>query len=288
MDQVGGAWLKKNGVTADVVAGILKDAMDDYVLTKDRAMQALIKRRGGEAFECRVCSLLVSFGKVGAQPIHIDCVYPDFLGAMQLTPGPRTLLYPVHEEIGVQHGEMTCRDFARLVRMRLGNWIKEGEEAALAEACEDNRVVRESIQQFGYLLASPDDRSHANERLLASNPLLEDTRPGYMGMLGSICHCGPPCEEDRVVEFSAYAEKDAEGYTGNTQHNVVSFLGHTVIALAPKAQAASNIVLRLYTEVLKDNPSLGRYLGDVVVEKSEKRKTEALEMLRTLSQIYRG
>jgi hypothetical protein len=34
---------------------------------------------------------------------------------------------------------------------------------------------------------------------------------------------------------------------------------------------------------LKDNPSLGRYVSDVKVDESEKRKTEAFELLKTLT-----
>jgi hypothetical protein len=51
--------------------------------------------KDGAKYEGREYSLTVSHEEVDAQPINITCVYPEYLGRMMLTPGPKTVLYPV-------------------------------------------------------------------------------------------------------------------------------------------------------------------------------------------------
>jgi hypothetical protein len=119
------------------------------------------------------------------------------------------------------------------------------------------------IQQCGYLLASCEDRQRANARILASNPVLGDNRPGYIGMTGSICHCGPACAQSRVLMFSSYKKcREETGYSGNTKYNAASFLGQIILCMedAKTPAATLDAMLRLFENILEGDPSLGAFL----------------------------
>lgn len=202
--------------------------MDDHVLKKDLSMQKLIKKNGG--YEGRVYSLLVSYGEVEAQPIHIDCVYPEYMGAMLLTPGPKTVICPVHEELGIELGEMTCQDLAELICARMGRSSLK-HEAELTKALESIKDVRDFIKNFGYVLSSAKVRATAASQLLEAHPGLADKETGYVGMMGSVCHGGPKSKRDRHVAFASYKPTYLEGYNGDEQHNSATFLAVIISCL---------------------------------------------------------
>jgi hypothetical protein len=321
MQEFSAVWLDSKGVSANWIADQLIKMMNDYVLEKDQAMKDLVQTHGGVKYVGRVYSLIVSYGKVDAQTIHIDCLYPDYLGAMLLTPGPKTVLFPVHKELGIRAGEMTCKDFAKLVCERMPDQLKNLEEE-LAEEFAKCKETTQLIEACGYSLASNEVRERAKARLLASNPVLADTQPGYLGMLGSTCHCGPAAYKPRVVLFSTYTqeadkrytkegdevcteegdegytskgdegytqegEEVDEGYEGVTQYNVVSFLVDFIIYFAPEAsQAAMEMMMRLFTNVLAIDPSLGVCLDGVEEETNNLRKCEALRGLNAIKSLF--
>jgi hypothetical protein len=284
MDEFGSAWLASKGYTAAGVADDLIKKMEEYVLTKDRAMKNLIKKQGGATYEGQVFSVIVSYHMVDAQGVHIDCVYPNHLGTMLLSRGPKTIMYPVHTEIGVEPGQMTCRQFARLVCDRLGKECK-GLEDALTKACSQGGGASWWIRKFGYLLAPPVDRARSRRKLLHSNPFLGNQQPGYIGMMGSIPHCGPECFRSRAVMFSSFKKvgDEEEEYSGLTQEKPGTVLGHIVHELAPKASAqVLNVLVELFDDVIRRDASLGAFLAEESwqVSPSEKKKSEAFLRLQ--------
>lgn len=149
MIELSGAWLNSSGVDADWIADKLIATMDEYVLNQDQAMKELIKKQGGAKYEGKEYSLTVSHDKVDAQPIQIDCVYPDYLKKALLTPGSRTVLYPVHEELGIQAGAMTCDDFAKLMcgGVTASAMLQGHLQTILSNACFTNRPSRTFVTQ---------------------------------------------------------------------------------------------------------------------------------------------
>jgi hypothetical protein len=289
MGELGGAWLNLKRVDADWVADQLMATMDEYVLDQDHAMKALSKLQGEARYEGKEYLLIVSHDRVDAQHIHIDCVYPDYLGTMQLTPGPKTVLSPVHEELGIQMGAMTCHDFAKLVCSRMGGAGKDREEELSRELakCAD---VTKLIQDCGYLLASLDAPvcARATERLLASNPGLADTQPGYIGMTGSTCRCIPASDHSRVVFSATYTKRGTDGCSTSTQHHVCSMLADVILSVAPDAsQAAINALLILFSHAIASDPSLGSFLDGMHAPKEERKKWEALRRLRSIRSTFK-
>lgn len=290
MDEFGSAWLASKGYTAAGVADDLIKKMEEYVLTKDRAMKNLIKKQGGAMYEGQVFSVIVSYYMVDAQGVHIDSVYPNYLGFMSLSRGPKTIVYPLYTEIGVEPGQMTCRQFARLVCDILGKECKDLEDT-LTKACSQSGEASWWIQKFGYLLAPPVDRARARRKLLQSNRFWGNQEPGYIGMMGSIPHCGPKCVRSRAVMFSSFKKvgKGEEEYTGLTQEKPGTVLGHIVHELAPKAsKQVLNVLVELFDEIIRKNASLGAFLAEESwhVSPSEKKKSEAFLRLHEIWTKY--
>ena len=218
-------------------------------------MQGLIKKFG--QYEGMVYSLLVTYGEVDAQPVHIDCVYPEYMGAMLLTTGPKTDVFPVHEEMDIELGEMTCQDLATLICNRVGHRSKKNEDE-LARVLNDLTSMAETIKSFGYVLSSWESRNQANEKLLKSHPGMDDEETGYVGIMGSVCHSGPKSDGLRAVLYGSYAEQgNAEPYTGDAQFNSATFLAVILNDIVANIEVkltceCMEVLLKLMSEVAKE------------------------------------
>lgn len=251
----GQTWLETHGnVTGEWVAKQLRDHLDDFVLTKDLVMQALIKKHG--QFEGVAYSLLVSYGKVGAQPVHIDCVFPEYMATLTLTPGPKTDIFLVNEEMDIELGEMTCQDFARLICNRSGCRSCKEHEEELALALQDEHIP-EMIKHYGYVLSSWECRNRASDKLLKSHPGLADNETGYVGMLGSVCHSGPMFNGLRGVLYGSYNIPGRKGYNGRNQYNSATLLAVIISFLVENEDVkltlgCMEMLLKLLLEVSKE------------------------------------
>lgn len=92
-------WLKDHNKTMEWLRDRLLEEMDTYVLTKDPCLQKPMKSRGGIPYGRQACSLLISYGPVLAESLHIDLASPLYRGLLLLTPTPPIHVFPVQNDL---------------------------------------------------------------------------------------------------------------------------------------------------------------------------------------------
>jgi hypothetical protein len=219
-------WLKKIKRKPEWVREKLIAGMDGFVLEKDANMQMLKAKFG--AYEGRVHSLLVTFGRVEMQMIHIDMLFPNYQGVLLLTEGPGTHVFPAHQKRGLAEEDgVSVEQYADWLWSEL--WGYAGKEAFVSaiNRCPD---LAELVKEYGVLGVPLADLKDSEVKV---SPGEQRSLKGYFGFPGSWPHCGPACEGFRAVMFSSYCPKSEseKAYDPNIQYSPFTLLSEVLTGL---------------------------------------------------------
>jgi hypothetical protein len=205
----------------------LLEEMDAYALIKDPCLRKLRESKGGVPNERQVYSLLISYGGVPAQSLHIDIAYPLYQGVMLLlTPSPPTQVLPLQNDLDVskaphidtayplcqgvllltpspsthalphQHvldtskaDKLEVKDFVDLLCRRLTSPISDDAKAEMVRAIRSDVDAVELVEKYGLLFAPTVAtlRAHRN----ATEQLPGQGRAPICAFPGSVIHQGP-------------------------------------------------------------------------------------------------
>jgi hypothetical protein len=235
-------WLKEIKRKPEWVREKLIAGMDGFVLEKDDNMQRLKAKFG--AYEGRVHSLLVTFGRVEMQMIHIDMLFPNYQGVLLLTEGPGTHVFPVHQKHGLAEGDgVSVEQYADWLWSEIWGFAGRAAFVAAINRCPD---LAELVKEYG-ILGVPLPDLKASEVKVSTGE--QCTLKGYFGFPGSWPHCGPACEGFRAVMFSSYCPKSEseKAYDPNIQYSPFTLFSEVLTGLE---QANESLVVGDLKEAL--------------------------------------
>jgi hypothetical protein len=215
-------WLKEHGKSTEWLRLRLLEEFDTYALTKDPSLQKLMESRGGIPYERQVYSLLISYGKVPAQSLHIDMVNPLYQGVLLLTPSPPTHVYPVQNVLNMNVEKLEVEDFVNLLCERSPSPVSTDARNDLVKAILDDTGARSLVERFGWLFASAKDKLIASKQVTDQLPGKGSPFCGYVGFPGSVIHRGPPCDRFRMALFVSLGQASDKPYEDDGQHTAPS------------------------------------------------------------------
>jgi hypothetical protein len=213
-----GSWLKTIGRDAEWVRERLIQEMDRYALTLDANLQKLVNEFG--EYQGQVHSLLITFGHVLLQMIHIDMKFPNYQSVFYLSAGPVTHVFPAHRQLGLMTAEgVSPEQYVDWMMLELFDY-EEGREALVA-AIKSLPGVEQLIRDYG-ILGAPMSVLKSSEHKFQGHPVSgcqDGFFKGYCGFVGGWPHCGPSSDGFRAVMFSSYSPKGSEAYDATFQIN---------------------------------------------------------------------
>lgn len=210
-------WLVARNKTVEWMRDRLLEEMDTYALTKDPCLQKLMESRGGIPYERQVYSLLISYGKVPAQSLHIDMAYPLYQGVLLLTPSPPTHVFPVQNVLNMNVKKLEVEDFVDLLCKRSTSPLSRAGRSDLVRAIRNDKHAAFLVEHFGWLYASTDAKMEAHKQATDLMPGQGSPYCGYLGLPGSVIHRGPACDAFRLSLFVAYGQASDEPYNPDVQ-----------------------------------------------------------------------
>lgn len=239
--------MKKNKLTPLAVGRALVKALDTRALEHDELVKKLSVTRG-KKYQAGAKSLLISYGDVPGQALHIDMEYPLVQANLLMTDSKTTEVYPVQELLEVPNWEETGMPidlFMDLLQKRVRTQLSGPDRRELTSIFQKKRGLTESIKKFGWLLASQQDMKAARTRLegrleeVVHMEWKDVKEAGYFSFPGSVVHAAPPVrvrkrrkaaddeEEDlddimRMLLFGAYHGEGDKPYNKVTQESAAS------------------------------------------------------------------
>jgi hypothetical protein len=253
-----GTWLKSIGREAEWVRERLIAEMDSFALEQDANMKRLVKEYG--EYQGQVHSLLVTFGSVEMQMIHIDMRFPNYQSVLYLTEGPPTHVFPVQCHLGLKTEEgVSVEQYVDWLLKELFDY--QGAREALVSAIKSNSELEQFVRDYG-ILGAPMAVLKDAEHKVSGNACAEgeeEVFKGYCGFVGGWPHCGPSSAGFRAVMFSSYSPHGGEAYDAEFQVNPITLLTNVIASVdGVLVKAGAQIALEAMNALLLAKAAIDR------------------------------
>jgi hypothetical protein len=231
-------WMSNKKLDPFDVGRALVKALDKRALEHDELVKKLSAVRK-KKYQPGAKSLLISFGEVPGQALHIDMVYPLVQASLNMTNTRPTEVYPVQDQLSVLNWEETGMPvdlFINLLQNRVRKRLSVADKSVLIEIIRENKDIVDSISQYGWLIVSQPEKMAARSKLEESMEEVVGmeweavSQSGYFSFAGSIIHAAPPVYAKgrergklRMVLFGSFHAEGDDPYDKKSQETAPSW-----------------------------------------------------------------